>query len=638
MNADELCMGCMSQRGTAETCPHCGYVEGTPTSSLLHLPPRSVLHEQYVIGRVLGHGGFGITYIGWDKLLERKLAVKEYFPAGIAMRTSGTAEVSHYSGTQQKDYDYGLERYLEEARLLARFSSHPNILSVLNFFKANGTAYIVTEFLEGHTFQKELELAGGRLSFEETMQTMLPVLRALEDVHAEGILHRDISPDNIHIGTNRQIKLLDFGAARIALGERSKNLSVILKEGYAPPEQYHSRGNQGPWTDVYACAATIYRAITGKHVPPALDRMAEDDLKPPISLGVAMSLREEEALMRALSFNAIDRFQTVREFRDALTLQDAPPQRMVSGTAVAAAYPMVNSAEMPTVRASGAPPVPAPVSAAPSVAPRPKVPAWAWSALGGVVVLAVLYALRPGGKEEEKAAPPQAMLQLPSPAPAPTPAPSAAPSPSPVPSSAPAAAPPTPAPTPAPEPTPAPTPPPVKKSPTYAELLEKARDPELSALDQMTTLEKAIQLNPKLPEAYDLLAQNLLYKQNKPVEAEAQYRKALEVGGYATFHVVHMQRASMGGEMRPGKLSIGKVDSTFVDNQGQRSYTTKNESIDSIMTIREAMPRLKLKAMKAVMGAGFQVRYRSGVAYNFLCTSGSREAERDMIIKLFQRN
>lgn len=625
MNVDELCMGCMTQRGSAGTCPHCGYVEGTPTSSLLHLPPRTVLHGQYLIGRVLGHGGFGITYIGWDQLLQRKLAVKEYFPAGIAMRTSGTSEVSHYSGTQQKDYDYGLERYLEEARLLARFSSHPNILSVLNFFKENGTAYIVTEFLEGHTFQKHLELAGERISFEETMQIMLPVLRALEDVHAAGILHRDISTDNIHIGTNRQVKLLDFGAARIALGERSKNLSVILKEGYAPPEQYHSRGNQGPWTDVYACAATIYRAITGKHVPPALDRMAEDDLKPPISLGVAMSLREEEALLRALSFNAIDRYQSVREFHDALTLQDAPIQRLLSGTPLPmAARSTGTAAEVPTVRASGAPVMEAP----PPPPAGSKVPAWVWSVLGGVVVIAVLFALRPKQDAEPQKTPqPQAGLQVatpaPSPAPTPTPAPTAAPSPS---------ATPTPAPTPAP--TAAPTPVPTPVAPSYAELIEKARRAELSAIDQMTTLEQAIQTNAKLPEAYDLLAQNLLYKQGKPAEAEMQYRKAIEVGGYATFQVVLMQRPA--GELRPGKLSIGKVDSTFVDNQGQRSYTTKNELIDSVVTIREAMPRLKLKMKMMANHAGFQIKYRSGIGYNFLCTSGTREAERDIILRMFR--
>lgn len=607
MNVDELCMGCMAQRGESESCPRCGYVEGTPTASLLHLAPRTLLHDQYVVGRVLGHGGFGITYIGWDKLLERKLAVKEYFPAGIAMRSSPSAEVSHFSGTQQKDYDYGLERYLEEARLLARFSSHPNILSVLNFFKENGTAYIVTEFLEGYTFQKLLEMAGGRISFEETMGIMLPVIRALEDVHATGILHRDVSPDNIHIGPSRQVKLLDFGAARLALGERSKNLSVILKEGYAPPEQYHSRGNQGPWTDVYATAATIYRAITGKHVPAALDRMAEDDLRPPLSLGVAMSVREEEALLRALSFNAIDRFQTMREFREAITLQSVVPPQLVSVPLSQTGQTVPSVADAPTVRASGAPAADTPMAAP----PKPRIPSWAWSVVGGVVVLVVLFALRPRPSEPEpKVTKPQAMLPVPSPAPVVTPVPSLAPTP--------AAA---------PVPTPAPVP-----KPTYAELLEKARGIEENALEQMAAIEQAIEVNPKGWEAYDLAGQNLLYKQDKPVEAEAQYRKAIDAGGHATFHVVLVHRAAMGGEMRPGKLAIGKAESSFTDNQGQRTFTAQNGLITEIITLREAMPKFKRKVMRPQ--GGFQVKYRSGIFYNFLATSQSREAERDLIVKL----
>ncbi len=150
----------------------------------------------------------------------------------------------------------------------------------------------------------------------------------------------------------------------------------------------------------------------------------------------------------------------------------------------------------------------------------------------------------------------------------------------------------------------------------------------------MTTLEQAIQTNPKLPEAYDLLAQNLLYKQSKPAEAEIQYVKAVEVGGYATFQVVLMQRPT--GELRPGKLAVGKVDSTFVDNQGQRTYTIRNELIDTVVTMRDAMPRLKLKMKLMANHAGFQIRYRSGIGYNFLCTSGNREAERDIILRMYR--
>ena len=152
----------------------------------------------------------------------------------------------------------------------------------------------------------------------------------------------------------------------------------------------------------------------------------------------------------------------------------------------------------------------------------------------------------------------------------------------------------------------------------------------------MAILEQAIQLNPKLPEAYDLLAQNLLYSQNKPEEAESQYRKAIEVGGYATFQVVYIPRPGLGAELRPGRLSIGKVDSTFVDNLGQRSYTARNELLESVVTIREANPRMKLKMKMIANHAGFQLTYRPNATYRFLCTSDNREAERDLILKLLK--
>jgi len=180
MDLHQLCMGCMSPREdeAAPACLRCGHEHGAKAASPLHLCPHTELQNgQYVVGRVLGHGGFGITYIGWESNLERKLAVKEYFPSGVAMRTGQRDEVAPYSGTHQKDFEYGLERYLEEARLLARFANHPHILSVLNFFRQNGTAYIVMEYLEGRTLEKYLDQMGGRISFEEAIQLLTPVMR-----------------------------------------------------------------------------------------------------------------------------------------------------------------------------------------------------------------------------------------------------------------------------------------------------------------------------------------------------------------------------------------------------------------------------------------------------------------------------
>lgn len=318
-----LCMGCMSESNGASVCPVCEWKAGTKPDSPLHLSPGTVLTEQYVVGRVLGHGGFGITYLGWDLNLARKIAVKEYFPAGIAIRESGTSHVSAYSGNMQKDYQWGLDRYLDEARVLARFD-HPNISSVINFFRGNGTAYMILDYLDGMTFEKFLDRRGGKASWQDVTRIMLPVMDALREVHKSSILHRDISPDNIYILKTGQVRVIDFGAARYALGQASKNLSIILKEGYAPEEQYRSKGNQGPWTDVYATAATMYRALTGKIPPPALDRQRVDELEPPSNLGVQIPFGKERVLLKALAVDARDRFQDMAEFENAILATTGP--------------------------------------------------------------------------------------------------------------------------------------------------------------------------------------------------------------------------------------------------------------------------------------------------------------------------
>ena len=250
MNPDDLCMGCLEERGNEKVCPRCQWEEGTPGASPLYLPPRTVLDNQYLLGRVLGHGGFGITYLAWDLTLHRRLAIKEYMPQGIAGRAPGNANVSIY--TNEEDYQWGLERFLDEARVVAKFADHPNIMSIINHFADNETAYIVAEYLDGSTLLEYTENEGGTIPYETAARILMPVMDALREVHKSGILHRDISPDNVCITRAGLVKLLDFGAARQALGQKSKNLSVILKEGYAPEEQYRTKGDQGPWTDVYA--------------------------------------------------------------------------------------------------------------------------------------------------------------------------------------------------------------------------------------------------------------------------------------------------------------------------------------------------------------------------------------------------
>src|SRR5580658_4476735 len=319
MNLSTLCVGCMEDDSGDPVCPKCGRPFELPPKNSLQLKPRTMLRDQYLIGRALGHGGFGITYLAWDIGLEAKLAVKEYMPNGVAGRASGDTKVLAYSDQTKPEFDWGLDRFLDEARTLKKFSKYPGIVSVDTIFRDNGTAYLVMEYLDGWTFEDFVKRRGGKIAWETALRIMLPVLDALAAVHAEGILHRDISPDNIYLTRAGQVKLIDFGAARNALGQKSRNLSIILKEGYAPEEQYRASGIQGPWTDVYATAATLYHAITAKIPQPALDRQAEDKVERPSALGVEIDPREEAALMKALSIKASDRFPSMEDFKASLT-------------------------------------------------------------------------------------------------------------------------------------------------------------------------------------------------------------------------------------------------------------------------------------------------------------------------------
>ncbi len=319
LELEKLCMGCMLERDSKDiVCPDCGYEEGAAPDSPLFLPPRTILEDKYLIGRVLGQGGFGITYLAWDINLNVKLAIKEFFPQDLASRAAGHSQVSAYSGNKGSQYEYGLDKFLQEARTLAQFEGHPNIVSVRDFFKANGTAYFVMSYVEGMTLKQHLANSGGKLTFDKAKNIILPVTDALKEVHAVNILHRDISPDNIFINNKGQIILIDFGAARQAIGEKGRSLSIILKPGYAPEEQYRSKGVQGPWTDIYAVAATLYHLITGWPPPEALERLSEDPLVPPSQMGADLDETAERALMKALAVKADNRFQSIEEFQDAM--------------------------------------------------------------------------------------------------------------------------------------------------------------------------------------------------------------------------------------------------------------------------------------------------------------------------------
>jgi uncharacterized RDD family membrane protein YckC len=315
----------MNDKSPEQACRVCGSQNRQDADSPLYLRRGTVLNNQYLLGRVLGHGGFGITYLGRDVNLAMKVAVKEFFPRELVTRDHSTSRVIVYDGDAKEYFSFGLDKFIDEARTLARFHGCPGIASVINYFGANGTGYMVMNYLEGLTFRELLDTKEGkRIPFELARDILMPVMDTLREVHGTGLLHRDVSPDNIYITYARQVKLLDFGAARFAIGERSRSLTSILRPGYAPKEQYSSKEPQGPWTDIYAVGATFYRAITGQVPPEALDRAVKDDIVPPRKLGVSMSGQDESALMKSLAVRPAERFQNVAAFQSALVTIRVP--------------------------------------------------------------------------------------------------------------------------------------------------------------------------------------------------------------------------------------------------------------------------------------------------------------------------
>jgi len=288
------------------------------------LPSGALLRDQFRIGRVLGVGGFGITYLAFDEVLEMAVAVKEYLPNHIAARRNDGETLQPQSRTGKTDFHFGMERFLQEARTLAKFEDHPNIVRVRSFFEENGTAYLVMNYYQGRTLEGYLQSRESLLPEEEALYISHEILSGLRAAHREDILHRDVDPSNVYLADSGRVVLLDFGAARRAMGERTQTLSVMLKRGYAPHEQYYSHGEQGPWTDIYACAATLYRLLTGFKPPEAAGRVPDDDLVPPGELTPTISEATHRAVMKGLSLWPKDRPQSVDAFQDGLPPSPGP--------------------------------------------------------------------------------------------------------------------------------------------------------------------------------------------------------------------------------------------------------------------------------------------------------------------------
>ncbi len=314
-----VCYNCFRYIPEGSICPYCGYDPRPDEGEYrIALKPGTPLANRYLIGRVLGQGGFGVTYVALDSQTRARVAIKEYLPTEYVSREADGTSLLLNSQNQQADFEYGKQQFLAEARTLAAFIGNEHIVGIHTFFEANGTAYFAMEFVEGVNLKKYMEQYGGPLPVHEANRILLPIMEALDWVHSKGIVHRDIAPDNIMIKRDGTARLIDFGAARYSTGEKSKSLDVVLKHGFAPYEQYSRRGRQGPFTDVYAMAATYYYAITGKVPPDAVDRMDDDELVPPSAVGASIRRNTEQVLLKALSVSYKDRYQKMSEFYSAL--------------------------------------------------------------------------------------------------------------------------------------------------------------------------------------------------------------------------------------------------------------------------------------------------------------------------------
>ena len=324
------CYGCMKMRSAqGYICEHCGHDERNGNLPD-QLPIGTVLQNQYILGKVLGQGGFGITYMGWDIYLNTPVAIKEFFPKGLVTRAyPGSPQVAVIAEAEEHWISKSRDKFLQEARTLAQFSDEREIVHVRNVFHANGTAYIVMEYVRGITLKQHVRNRGGRITAQETLEIMKPIMRALDRIHEAGVIHRDISPDNIMLLPDGRAKLLDFGAARVVdgafSGSRVRSTMPVVKNGFAPVEQYSVDGKQGPFTDVHALCATMYFCMTGQIPVDALTRLQSNQYMD-WRIIPGLTVNQINALETGMALQAHNRIATVRELYERLFGPDIQPE------------------------------------------------------------------------------------------------------------------------------------------------------------------------------------------------------------------------------------------------------------------------------------------------------------------------
>ncbi len=311
-NIKTICPSCFATLGGDGVCRACGKNSATLFNRPPALPLLYITGSRYLIGEVLGTGGFGITYLAWDLNESRKVAVKEFYPKEFAVREDDGARVGSPTPESVAQFNHWLRAFVEEAKILMRVKHIGGVIKLSDYFESNNTAYIVTDYLEGESLRSYLTARDYKVSWDTAAKIMSPILESMSLLHGYGVIHTDISPENIQIVQNKYVKLMDFGAATLYKVTRTEKPYTVLKAGYSPIELYNrTEYTQGPWTDVYQLGATLYNCVTGYIPAAAPERLKEDKLPLPSALGADIPEYAENALMKALAVLPCDRQQTV---------------------------------------------------------------------------------------------------------------------------------------------------------------------------------------------------------------------------------------------------------------------------------------------------------------------------------------
>jgi len=308
----------MKELPNRKKCYYCGFTERNNPNPENCLKLGTVLFERYIIGRILGSGGFGITYIAYDMELKCRMAIKEYFPKAIASRSTRDSSIRpNYKEDQVRYKDLLLKAY-DEGQNMAKFHEDPGFVHVQDVRKANNTVYIIMFYIEGETLESYVVRNDNRLNYEEAFEIMSVVIQSLSRLHKKMIIHRDVTPDNIYITDSKQVKLLDFGSIKELYIDEPRSRELVGKPGYAPLEQYSQEGDIGCWMDEYSVASTFYRLLTGEVPKDSISRVESKALKRPRDFGAIIPTHAEKAIMKALSLGYDDRFCSMEDFLFAL--------------------------------------------------------------------------------------------------------------------------------------------------------------------------------------------------------------------------------------------------------------------------------------------------------------------------------